>query len=301
MWRARIGWCVRLLCLVPILGFLGTATWLICASLYSRGRVVAPAILLVVAVWIGIGITRWSADRMTSLFDVFGVAAVMIVVTALIWPAIEAGHHRATRMVCPTNLKQIALGLHHYRDVYRKLTRPYVADSAGKPIHSWRVMLLPFVEQQALHEQYDMHSAWNSRANSMLVSLRPPLYHCSRAKNESHGDTQYFAIVGAETMWPGDRSVDFMDISDGASNTLAIVESHGLGVTWTEPRDLDFDQVPWRINTDPASSGISSPHPGGASVALLDGSVRFLSETTDEQILKAMATANGGEEIDDNY
>ncbi len=295
MSKVAYGWWVRLVCLLPVLAILGYLCVAIWFALDIPSSIFATAIVLLV----GFAFARWTLALSTSTLDVFCISAGIVFLTALLWPATQPC--RDPRMLCMNNLKQIALGLHKYRDVHKKLTPPYLTDSAGEPVHSWRVMLLPFVEEQELYDQYDMSSDWNSIENLKLVSSCPPVYRCSHASKESKGETQNFAIVGDETIWHADKPMDFTDVGDGTSNTLAFVESHGRGVKWTEPRDLRFEQMQWKINADPPGSGVSSPHPGAAIVALLDGSVRILSETIDKQTLKALTTANGGEAIDDAY
>jgi prepilin-type processing-associated H-X9-DG protein len=86
------------------------------------------------------------------------------------------------------------------------------------------------------------------------------------------------------------------DITDGASNTIAVIETYGLGIRWYEPRDLRVDEMSFKIN-DPEYVGIASRHPGGVDVALADGSVRFLPENTDPRAVEAMTTINGGEDV----
>ena len=104
-------------------------------------------------------------------------------------------------------------------------------------------------------------------------------------------------IVGPETLFPGAETIAFSDIRDGTSNTLMVVETKGQPVHWMEPTDLDSDRTGLTIN-GPSSGGISSHHPGGAQVAMADGSVRFFSDIVDEETLKSMVTINGGEVVE---
>jgi len=90
--------------------------------------------------------------------------------------------------------------------------------------------------------------------------------------------------------------VGLKDIPDGPGYTVCVVEVTGLGVRWYEPGDLDAEQMSYRIN-DPDRWGICSRHPGGAQVAMCDGSVRLLPDSTDPELVKGASTINGGEDV----
>ena len=105
------------------------------------------------------------------------------------------------------------------------------------------------------------------------------------------------AIVGAGTIFQGAEPVDIADIIDGTSNTLMVVEVHDSGTPWMQPVDLNLDAMQFRINGGPTE--IRSRHPGGANVAMGDGSVRFISATLDPQTLRNLVTRNDGQVIGD--
>ncbi len=124
----------------------------------------------------------------------------------------------------------------------------------------------------------------------------PMTIACYRCPSDpaSQGETNYVMIVGPHTISNGPNSVRLKDIADGPANTIAVVETYGLGIRWYEPADLRAEEITFRIN-DPEYFGIASRHPGGVQVGLIDGSVRFLPDDTDPRAVEAATTIHGGD------
>ncbi len=162
----------------------------------------------------------------------------------------------------------------------------------GKPWHSWRVLILPYIEQHTLFQQYRFDEPWNGPNNRQLAE-RMPRTLAFHGTNRATATTNYLAVVGAETMWPGATGRTSKEIKDGWSNTILIVENNGLGVHWMEPRDLEFATMSFRIDApDGISSWYQSP-----SVVITDGIVRQLSKETAPEAVRAALTVAGGESI----
>ena len=232
------------------------------------------------------------------LLAVLGVVVVCGgILLALLLPAVQAAREAARRAQCSNNLKQIALAMHNYHDVNGCFPPAYFADEDGKPMHSWRVLLLPYLEQQALYNQYNFDEPWDSPANQRIASTIVPVYRCPSDPNPASPQTSYVMIVGPGTISDGTESTSLQDIADGSSNTLMVIEATGTGIGWTDPRDLDATKITFEVN-EPTGGEIESQHPGGAQCALCDGSVRFLSEFTDPEEVRAMTTIAGGEAVD---
>lgn len=195
---------------------------------------------------------------------------------------------------CSNNLKQIALALHQYHEVYGSYPPRYVADAAGRPMHSWRVLLLPFLEQEALYREYDFREPWDGPKNIKLLARMPSLFACPSDQRRRDGRTNYVAIGGPETMFPGATSVKNSEVTDGLANTLTVVETTSLDVPWTAPVDLDVRTMSMRIN-DPDRPGMSSGHPGGAHVALGDGTVTTLKNAQPAKQLRTFTTIRAGD------
>lgn len=196
------------------------------------------------------------------------------------------------RAYCMNNLMQIGNALHHYHVIHGGLPPAYVADENGKSIHSWRAIILPNLSEQQLADQYDFSEPWDGPSNSQLGKFMPRNYGCpsDRAAFGS-GFTNYVAIVGPGTAWPGDKGARLSDIDD-PSQTILVVEVVGANISWTEPRDLNISDILPEINGKRAT-GISSRHPKGANVLMADGKVVFLSNDLLAEKLQAMLTPAG--------
>ncbi len=261
------------------------------------------------------GLLRWMGDGGLLLFLAIVLAAGLsfretrraatigwilfaVFVLSLLLPAVRS-RPRSRRSECLNNLKQIALALLNYEADYRCFPPPYVADAQGRPLYSWRVLILPYLERNDLYKAWHFDEAWNGPNNSrVLENLR--VFKCPKdvAKGAS-STTSYLAVVGPETMWPENQAVslDTVVANDGPSDTLLLVEVAYSGIHWAEPRDLHVVQIPMRINP-PAGQGISSKHPGCAIVSFADGHQEVLFDTIPPEQLHAILTVSGGEKVD---
>ncbi|HJT34262.1 MAG TPA: DUF1559 domain-containing protein [Pirellulales bacterium] len=231
--------------------------------------------------------------RRPSVFIAYGTAVVLVL---LLVPAVQNAREASRRSSCNCNLKQLGLALQTYADVYKCFPPAYVTDAKGNRMHSWRVLILPFMEQKALYAQYDFNEPWNGPHNRLLADQIPPVYCCPSDDLRGPSEVSYLAVTGPGTIWPGNRCSGFGDIKDGTSNTLIIVESVGSGIHWMEPRDLPFEMLAKGVNAD-QGMGVCSRHDGIAEVAFGDGSVKPINESVRIEVLEAFATKAGGESI----
>lgn len=299
MSRSAIMRCLRIVCSLPMFAFVILVTLVCCGAVSQVAGWGIAIFLAAFGVALVAFVMRWVVSEGASLGDIIAVSVVSVIIVALLLPAIlSTGHDPSKRMLCSNNLKQTIFAMHNYHDTYKAFPPAYIEDQDKDPRHSWRVSLLPFMELGALYEQYDVNEAWNSEANLATSISGPNPYRCP-GSDSPEIETNYLAIVGSETVWPGGKGTAFRDILDGVSNTIAIVENHHTGIRWTEPRDLKFDNMDWQINGTSQWCKISSLHPGGVNVALADGSIRFVSETIDQELLRSLISSQGGEPIDD--
>lgn len=204
------------------------------------------------------------------------VVAVLILVLSPI-RTIDPGPTR--RGICRNNLRQIGLALHGYHDDYGSFPPAYIADDQGRPMHSWRVLILPYLDERPLYEKYRFDEPWNGPNNAQLASRVPSIYQCPseiHQRAEPRPWTSYVAVIGPRTCWPGETPLARDDITDPPDRTLHVLEVRDSGIHWMEPRDLNVAQMALTIN--PASGqGISSVHKAGAHGLRADGSAWFLS------------------------
>src|SRR5262245_44041648 len=164
-----------------------------------------------------------------------GMVAVLFM-SPLFLPSLDHGPGPARRMQCSNHLKQIGLALQNYHDVYQSLPPAYIADRKGRPMHSWRVLILPFIEQKALYDRYNFNEPWNGPNNSKLHNEIVHVFSCpSRPDKQPRTETSYVAVVGPQTMWPDDKTVGMAAALDGTSNSIMVVEVANSGIHWMEP------------------------------------------------------------------
>jgi hypothetical protein len=198
------------------------------------------------------------------------------------------------RRSCISTLRQIGTALQGYHDFYRAFPPAYVADKNGRPLYSWRVLILPFMDQEHLYKNINLNEPWDSPHNKPILDSSSYAFLCPNLPDENELDTSYVMIVGPDTISDGPHSSSLHDFQDGASNTIFAVEIANSGIHWAEPRDLKADEINYRIN-DPDHKGISSCHKGYAHVLFGDNTVREMKDSTDPEIVKAMTTIAGGE------
>jgi hypothetical protein len=194
----------------------------------------------------------------------------------------------AARTQSQNNLKQIALAMFNYHDKNGRFPAQAIYDKDGKPLLSWRVMLLPYLDQNNLYNKFKLDEAWDSPNNKKLLAVIPKTYMAPAGKPKHPHGTFYQGFYGKGAFFEGKKGVGIADITDGTSNTIMVVEAP-KDVPWTKPEDILFDpDKPLPKMTSMYSSGIFS-------AALCDGSVRGISPAITKATLKAAITRNGGE------
>jgi type II secretory pathway pseudopilin PulG len=219
-------------------------------------------------------------------------AAVMCcgILVALLLPAVQAAREAARRSQSSNNLKMIGIALHNYIDTYGELPPAVVRDENGTPLYSGRVLLLPFLEQNALFQTIDKTKAWNAPENAHITTTRIPVFEDPSSKLTDTGQphTDYFFLTGPGAAFEDGKTIRFRDFLDGTSNTLWILEGQNGTVHWAEPKDFDIRQ----LNKLPPGN-----HPRINLGGLADGSVRVMTSDIDPGVLKALLTRDGGEVV----
>lgn len=226
----------------------------------------------------------------------FWISAVLLVgaMLAIFNPGIRNGPPRA-RTRCNNNLKNIALAIRNYETANGCLPPAYIADENGKPMHSWRVLILPYLDNGALYRQYRFDEPWDGPNNRKLHDVALQVFGCPEDDERGSTDTSYCVVIGPRTAFPGTESVtsDVIDQKDGLSNVIMVVEVHNSGIHWMEPRDLQLSQIPMKLN--PAGRlGVSSSHGDVVNVAFADGRAVSIPEKIPAADLRQLLTIDDG-------
>ena len=202
---------------------------------------------------------------------------------------IESLHRRSAMAQSDHNLRQIALAMQNYHSAHKHFPLPGSVSPQGKPLLSWRVEILPFVEQSPLYKEFHLDEPWDSPHNRTLISKMPDVYRLPASQNKEPGRTNYRLPVGNGAGFAADKPTEIKDITDGTSNTIMIVEvDDDHAAIWTKPDDWHFDPE------DPAK-GLGRFFGGNFNAAFFDGSVRAIPESTDPKILKTLFTRAAGD------
>ena len=235
---------------------------------------------------------------LSSRYWLWAVALIVLaMVAAFFLPARSACREAARRATCINNLKQIGLALHNYYDHNSCFPPPYVADAEGKPLYSWRVLLLPYMEQTPLYEQWHLDEPWDSLHNRPLAEQAIAVFRCPLAEFENQPFSSYLAVIGPGMAWEPGACLTFEDFTDDKNATIMVVEVRDSQIHWAEPVDLDRAAMSLKIN-DESRPSISSRHPTVANVLFVDGSAMALPNDVPEDDVAALLTRGGGESID---
>lgn len=232
-------------------------------------------------------------------------AASLVVITAAtvvgglrFAEAVQAAQEAARSSNCRGHLKGVIVAWHDRHDSLGRF--PPLVEAENAPPRSWRVELLPWLEQRDLRARYVESAEWDAPPNLPIARTEMPLYRCPSNRAPTRADglwfTAYAAVRGPETLFPEGRglSLDEVARADGTANTIAVLEACAGQIVWTEPRDLDWS-APEAL-AEILNILSAGPHPQGVNAAFVDGSVRTLSPRIEPRLLKALLTATGGEE-----
>jgi hypothetical protein len=213
-----------------------------------------------------------------------GCAAVAVLAAGA---AAQDAPSRAQVRQAQNNLRQIGLAFHNFHDVSGALPTD-VKGKDGKALLSWRVAILPYIEEGELYKQFKMNEPWDSAHNKPLAAKMPKLYAPVRGKAKE-GETFYQVFTGEKTVFDGKRKT-LVSMTDGTSNTGMVFEA-GEAVPWTKPADLAFDEK----KDLPKLGGMFD---GMFHVCLADGSVKPIRKDADATQLKYLVMPADGNVVD---
>lgn len=221
------------------------------------------------------------------------LAVVAVGVMAVVAGSWQKRSRAASRTACKQNLKTIGVALHAYHDSNAHFPAAY---SASQPPHSWRVALLPWMNEQSLFEKYDLDRAWDNGTNPAMLTMRPSAYACPEVTDPAR--TSYQAAVGLRTAWPYDTGIRIQDMTDGTSNTVMLLDIHDPEVEWTRPSDRTLNQALDAVVAGQRHSPDTTAR--GIQMLLADGSVRYVSSNIDSLTLRGIMTPSYGSGLPPN-
>ena len=213
-------------------------------------------------------------------------------IQSVLTPTISQTRQAAARQVSANNLKQLGLAMHNYHDAYKSFPAQANLSKDKKPLLSWRVHILPFIDQDNLYKQFKLDEPWDSEHNKKMIAQMPEVYRSPLAKKVA-GKTVYLGAAGPKMVFGDAKGMPAIKITDGTSNTIMIVEANDENaVTWTQPEDYKPDMK------DPKAP-LLRKEMKGFYATFADGSVRMMSREVANDLLWSLLTADGGEVIDE--
>jgi len=234
----------------------------------------------------------------SSILMMVGILATLV---ALLLPAVQAAREAARRQVSFNNLKMIGLGMHSFADVHQGAFPAVIVDEEGKPLLSWRVAILPFIDEKALFDEFHLDEPWDSPHNLTLLGRMPKIFERPDQALEP-GTTCYLAAVGPgmalndpETVTRGAVSIvgrNITTITDGTSRTVLAMEMPAAGaIPWTQPVD-------WTGDPGEFLGALGESRNGLFLVLMADGSVRAVSSDVSPDSIRAAFSRAGGDDAD---
>ncbi|REK07468.1 MAG: DUF1559 domain-containing protein [Planctomycetota bacterium] len=220
-------------------------------------------------------------------------AAAVGFTTALVLPAVQAAREAARRAQSVNKLQRIGIGMMAYHDVRKSYPPPAIVDKEGTPLLSWRVAILPYLEDEnalALYKEFHLDEPWDSEHNKPLAERMPDIYANPNAPSRS--ETVYLGVAGPGTILGEKVGVPIRRVADGMSKTVLVVEADSdRAVVWSKPDDLHYDP-------EQPTAGLGNLWQTGFNALFADASIQFLGKDIDPDLLRALFTYRGNEVID---
>jgi len=212
---------------------------------------------------------------------------------ALMLPAIQSAREASRGVVALNCSKNIVLAMQNNHAAKGSFPPRAIFSKDGKPLLSWRVAILPYLEEQALYERFHLDEPWDSEHNRQLIETMPQVYsHPGSPELTKQFKTRYLVPQGEATLFNGEKVASFQSITDGTSNTiLTVVAAPERAVIWTRPDDLVVDPK------NPIA-GLSGDPSKKIIVGLADGAVRSLPESIDPEVLRRLFNPRDGQPVE---
>ena len=271
-------------------------------SVYAVGLLLSPWTLL----WTSLVIAFWwlLIHRKISLRGWIVCVAITTTLFLMLCPASQTKMRVTPRR--PPHLRSargLMLSMLNYESRYMRFPPAYLLDADGNPGLSWRVILLPFIEEEALFAKFNLDEPWDSPNNIELVKQMPEIF-ATYSSTPTPGHTAFKLLVDKGTAFEPGRAMGSGDIGDGSSNTVGLVEDVSNLVPWTKPEDLTVEEaVAVLANkklSEVAHARILKYGPyrglktGGSGIGVLDGSTHVVGAGVDPDVIRRLCLRDDG-------
>jgi type II secretory pathway pseudopilin PulG len=205
-------------------------------------------------------------------------------------PSVAAARQRAQLGQARNNLRMLAIAMYNYNNVYQHFPPAVLYGPDGKTPYSWRVAVLPFLEEEALYKQYHLDEPWDGPNNRKLLEKIPAVFRSPTESARSKStNASYFVLAGPGTIFDGNKGTAFKEITDGLANTILLVEAK-RDIPWTKPEDILYDP-------DKPLPELGGYFPGVVNTAFADAMVRGLPSNISDKVLRRLITKADGQAV----
>ncbi len=238
----------------------------------------------------------WRWVRNLTLAAIATLGCVFFVIWMILFNREQIRIQRTAQ--CIGNSTYIINLILKYHERHGHFPPAYVSDNNGKPMHSWRILILDEVDP--VYNAYNFSEPWDGPTNRKLADQMPSFYACPNdpiIHDAPTALTSFVAVTGLGTAFPGAEPTKLGDIRDGRHQTILIVETNESGINWMEPRDIDVANIAYPPGANPKPT-LSSKDLRGPMLIFADGRRRRATRPIPRETLKGMSTISGGEKIE---
>jgi type II secretory pathway pseudopilin PulG len=234
-------------------------------------------------------IPKPSSGRRIKLVELLVVLGIVALLIALLLPTTRSARPAARRSQCVYNLKQIAIALHNYEQAHKTLPPAYAVDANGRPLHSWRTLILPYLEQERLYQMIDLSKPWNDPANAKALETGLSVFRCPEAVGPRN-TTTYLSIAAPNGCFLPKEPRRLAEITDAHESTLMVIEAGDENaVPWMAPVDADESLV---MSLGPTTK---LHHTGGTNACFVAGNVKFLKANIPAKVRRALISISAND------
>jgi hypothetical protein len=240
---------------------------------------------------------------------VIGTIVSVILLGCLLFAIVRVGGDTMTQLSTNRertssirNLERIADALNAYAADHGTYPPSATRDASNAKLHSWRVLILPYLGEEELYNKFDLDLAWDHPKNIQATYEIPPVYqHPNSAAKAIYYQSAYYLITGQGTLFPNSGPLGPDQVTDDLSQTILVTEGTPIVASgyWTEPIDLDFAKIQGKLGSNPGNE------PGGllddgVAIVTTDGRGHFVPDTIEPMTFRSLITPNGGERMPDD-